>query len=462
MSRFPIRLRLTLVFAAAMGVILAGAGSFVYLRVADDLQQALDQELRARAQDLSALVLHRGSLQATSGTLIERGESFAELLDSSGRVLDSTSPIGGMRLVTLDTLARARREPIFANRSSLPGLDEPARMLAIPLERDGRRLVLVVGGTRENRAETLSSLRAAFLIGGPLALVLASLGGYLLAGAALRPIEAMRRRAREISTSSLDERLPVPPAADEVARLGETLNEMLARIEDGLERERRFVADASHELRTPLALLRTELELALRRGRTAAELEQAIHSAAGEADRLARIADDLLLLARSEQDRLPLRLEPTDVADVLETVAGRFASRAGAARLSVDAGDATVMAADRLRLEQALGNLVDNALRHGAGAVSLSAATRNGSLELHVVDEGPGFPPDFIDRAFERFSRADEARASGGSGLGLAIVETVARAHDGRAHAVNRREGGADVWIAFPPASSGGSSRDDM
>jgi heavy metal sensor kinase len=446
MSRLPIRLRLTLVFAVAMALILAAAAAVVYLRLADDLQRTLDQELRGRAQDLSALVLHRGSLQATSGTLIEPGESFAELLRADGTVLDSTPPIGRTRLLTLHELARARSRPTFANRQSVPGLDEPARLLAIPLDRSGKRLVLLVGGTRENRAETLSSLRAAFLIGGPLALFLASIGGYVLAGAALRPIEAMRRRAREISASSLDERLPVPRAADEVARLGETLNEMLARLEDGLERERRFAADASHELRTPLALLKTELELALEGDRSPAELERALRSAADEVDRLARLADDLLLLARAEQDRVPLRLEPLDLVDVLATVARRFASRGPVA---VDA-EALVVTADRLRLEQALGNLVDNALRHGAGHVSLSAAARNGSVELHVLDEGAGFPESFLGRAFDRFSRADDARAAAGSGLGLAIVDTVAHAHGGSAHAANRPERGADVWLSLP------------
>jgi signal transduction histidine kinase len=136
-------------------------------------------------------------------------------------------------------------------------------LLALPVVRSARRQILVVGATRGDRAETLASLRDAFLIGGPLALLLTSLAGYALAGAALRPIEAMRRRAAEISSSSLDERLPVPEADDEVSRLGETLNEMLGRLEDGVLGERRFVADASHELRTPLTLLKTELELAL-------------------------------------------------------------------------------------------------------------------------------------------------------------------------------------------------------
>jgi signal transduction histidine kinase len=230
---------------------------------------------------------------------------------------------------------------------------------------------------------------------------------------------------------------------------------MLARIESGLERERRFVADASHELRTPLALLKTELELALRKSRTADELEQTVRSATAEADRLGRIADDLLLLARSEDGRLPLRLEPVDVDDLLESVAARFRARADAEHrsLDVDADSAAVVVADRVRLEQALGNMVDNALAHGAGDVRLAAVPQNGTVELHVADDGPGFPGEFLGRAFERFSRADDARGRGGNGLGLAIVDTVARAHSGTAQARNRSSGrGADVWMTLAQA----------
>jgi signal transduction histidine kinase len=420
-----------------MALVLSGVGWFVYERVASDLNTALDQQLRERAQDLSALVRRGGSLRTTSGSLVEHGESFAELVSADGRVLGSTEPIGRQRLLTSAELTRALREPIFVNRSSAPGLDEPARMLAVPL----RHEVLVAGATRENRAEILRSLRAAFFIGGPLALLLASLGGYVLAGAALGPIEAMRRRAAEISSSSLDERLPVPEGADEVARLGETLNEMLSRLEAGLARERRFVADASHQLRTPLALLRTELELALRRGRSPEELRDALRSAAESSDRLERLAEDLLLLARADEGRVPLTAEEIDAADVLHHVGQRFG-------VAVDA-EPFVIRADRLRLEQALANLVDNALRHGGRHVTLTARVRNGTAELHVLDEGPGFPEEFLGRAFERFSRAND-NASDGSGLGLAIVETIARAHGGQAKAANRRTGGADVWLALP------------
>jgi heavy metal sensor kinase len=446
MSRLPIRVRLALYFSLAMAVVLAAAGWFAYARVSSDLGNALDQDLRARGQDLSALVASGGSVASTQGALIENGESFAEVLDAQGRVLDATRPIA-LNLLTQSELHSALRGPLFTNRPSVPGLDEPARLLALPATRGGEHVTLVVGATRENRAETLSSLRAAFLIGGPIALVLAALGGYLLAGAALRPIESMRRRAADISATSLDERLPVPPADDEVSRLGETLNAMLARLEDGLERERRFVADASHELRTPLALLKTELALALKPGRSQDELLFALESAAEQTDRLSRIADDLLLLARAEQGELRLKTEQVDVMDVLEDVAGRFRTDRA---ISVAPGEPLVLPADRLRLEQAMTNLVDNALRYGSGAITVSAVRRNGSAELHVLDEGLGFGESFLPRAFERFTRADGGRQGEGSGLGLAIVATIARAHRGSARATNAPGGGADVWISLP------------
>ena len=450
MSGLPIRLWLTLVFALIMAVVLLLAGGLVYARVSHDLDGALDQQLRSRAQDVSALVRGQGTLRSTSGTLVEHGESFAQLLNASGSVLDETSRSDRMPLIAPRDFNRALRNPIFVNRSSTPELDEPARMLAVPVQRGPSRLVLVVGTTRENRAETLRSLRNAFLIGGPIALLLAALAGYGLAGAALRPIEAMRRRAADISASSLDDRLPVPPGRDEVSRLGETLNEMLSRIGDGLARERRFVADASHELRTPLALLKTQLELALRHARSTQELEAAIRGAAEDTERLSRIADDLLLLARAEQGRVPLRRELVDVADVMETVAGRFRSRAESESrdLLVAADDPLVISADRTLLEQALGNMVDNAFTHGAGQITLRADQNNGTTELHVLDEGRGFPADFLHHAFERFSQARKT-TSEGSGLGLAIVETIAEAHEWRARAANAPNGGTDVWLVL-------------
>jgi two-component system, OmpR family, sensor kinase len=226
---------------------------------------------------------------------------------------------------------------------------------------------------------------------------------------------------------------------------------MLGRLENALEHERRFVADASHELRTPLALLRAELDLALRRPRSRDELEAAVRSAAEETERLSRLAEDLLLIARADQGSVPLRLENVDVSLLLENVRRRFAVRAHELGRDVAVTETAGLAveADSLRLEQALGNLVDNALVYGGGRVTLRAVPTGDAVELHVADEGEGFPPSFVARAFDRFSRADEARNAPGTGLGLAIVALVAQAHGGSAVA-GGGEGGADVWLSLP------------
>jgi len=454
MRRIPIRLRVAGAFAVAMTIVLAGTSWFLYARLGSHLSLALDRELRLRAQDLTALVRDpRSSLvPAGASRFVESGESYAQLVDARGRVLQATHTLGDRPLLTAGELARARRGTIYVNPRSVPGLDEPSRLLATPVERNGRRLVLLVGATRQDRAETLASFRDELLIAGPIALILATLAGYLLAGLSLRPVESMRRRAAEISAATPGERLPVPETRDEVERLGETLNEMLARLEAALQRERDFVADAGHELRTPLALLRTELELALRHSESPSELREAVRRSSEEVERLARLAEDLLLIAGSDRGRVPLRLEALDPSELVATVTKRFEWRAEEAgrSLHAEAGASVKVEGDRIRLEQALGNLVDNALRHGEGDVRLSAVQANGVVELHVTDEGPGFPAEFVGDAFERFSRPDQARSGGGAGLGLAIVHAIAEAHAGTAHVANRDGAGADVWIALP------------
>jgi len=294
-----------------------------------------------------------------------------------------------------------------------------------------------------DRDEVLTTLLALMLVVGPIALLLAAFAGYRLAGAALRPVESMRREAAEISSATSSRRLPVPEARDEVRRLGETLNKMLERLDEGLLRERRFVADAGHELRTPLSLLRTELELALRRPRSAEELERAIRSATEEVERLIRLAEALLVLDRSGGEAL--RPAELDAGELLQAVARRFAARATEEGRAIEVQGSATFRGDRDRLEQALGSLVDNALTHGGGTVRLAAAPAEDSVELSVADEGEGFPPDFVQHAFERFSRADAARTSGGAGLGLAIVDAVARAHGGRVSA-----NGATVTLVLP------------
>jgi heavy metal sensor kinase len=444
MSRLPIRLRLTLAFALAMAIVLAATGAFLYFRLGSSLDETLDETLQARAAELEPLVADNPSLLQGGGP---GDEAFAQVLDAEGRVVDATPQLGDQPLVAGETRARATAGALMVERDEVSGVEGRVRLLVTPLAEEE---TLIVGASLEERDEALRGFLAELFIIGPVALLLASLLGYGIGTAALRPVEAMRKEAEAISAAEPGRRLPVPAARDEIARLAETLNEMLGRLERALERERSFAADASHELRTPLALLKAELDLALRRPRTAEELERALRSAADETERLSRLAEDLLVLARSDRTTLELHRTSVPVREVMERVAERFANHADGRSIEVDGPEDLRVLADAPRLEQALGNLVDNALRHGSGAVRISAAERNGSVELHVADEGPGFPPQFLPRAFERFSRADEARTGGGAGLGLAIVSVIAKAHGGTAHAVNRDGTGTDVWISLP------------
>jgi signal transduction histidine kinase len=231
---------------------------------------------------------------------------------------------------------------------------------------------------------------------------------------------------------------------------------MLDRLETALQRERAFVDDASHELRTPLAAHKAELELALRYGASNEELRVAIASAIEEADRLSQLAESLLVIARSDKGELNVRLELIEISDLFATMRDRLSDRAERDGRSLTFDDAArgTVEADRIRIEQALGNLVENALRHGAGTVRVWSRATDGRVELHVSDEGRGFPPEFLPHAFERFRRADTARSGDGTGLGLAIVEAIAQSHGGSATARNANGGGADVWIELSVAES--------
>lgn len=354
-------------------------------------------------------------------------------------------------------LRRVRSGALLLDRDQVPGVTDGARLLAVPVTVRRQTVAAIVGTSLRERKNALANLIGLLVLGGPIALLLVSGFGYGLASAALRPVELMRQRAATISGREPGGRLPLPAARDEIHRLGQTLNEMLGRLEAAVQRleaalmrERSFVSNASHELRTPLAILKSELEVALRGPATPAALCEALSTAAEETDRLAQLADDLLLLARLDEGRLPVRPSRVWVRELFGRIEGRFGARVAQRQRSIrsDCPEDLWVIGDMLRLEQALGNLVDNALRHGRGLIRLTADQRDVQVEFHVCDEGE-FPAHFIDEAFERFSRADQARTEGGAGLGLAIVASIARAHAGSAHAGNG-PGGADVWIAMP------------
>jgi len=435
-----------------MAVVIGTIGLVVYLRFESQLDGTINQGLRSRSADVSTLVARQDGTLGDVGRGVDQEESFAQVLDPRGAIVDATPQLRRTRLLTPAEVSRALAGSVTVD-GAYPFEDrDPIRMILRPVRADGRRLVVMVGTSTDERREALRNLAGLFAIGGPLALLLAALAGYGVAAAALRPVDAMRFKADAIGEHRPGERLPVAATDDEIARLGTTLNAMLARLETAFERERTFVADASHELRTPLAILKTELELALRRGRTHEELQAALRSAAEETDRLAQLAESLLVIARADQGQLAVSTASVQTAALLNGVRQRFDSRAQLAGrdILVEDGSEATITADPHRLEQALDNLVENALQHGGGTILLGASARDGRVLLHVHDEGPGFPADFIATAFERFTRADQARGRGGSGLGLAIVQVIARAHGGQARASNAPEGGADVRIDLP------------
>jgi two-component system, OmpR family, sensor kinase len=449
--RVPVRVRLTAAFAVAMVVVLVGSGSFVYFRLRSDLNESVTAGLAARATAVLA------ANSPSAGAAGDSEEGFAQLLRPDGSVIAATGGIRGEAVSRAELRQAAAGEEILVERT-VSGIEGTTRVLA---RGDGGSRVVTVGQSLDDRDETLGNLVASFAIGGPVAVVLASLLGYALAAAGLRPVEAMRRRAQDVSLSRENERLPLPAAHDEIRRLGETLNEMLDRLRRSFERERRFVADASHELRTPVAVIKTELEGALRAGGHDPQVREALIASLEECDHLAQMAEDLLIVARTSEGGLPVRPERLELRDLLDRVAARFSDRAGerGRTISVHADDGQFVYADELRLRQALGNLVDNALRYGQGEIVLRSRRSGPGLELEVSDQGAGFAPDFAERAFERFARGDLARAREGTGLGLSIVRAIAEAHGGRAEVVPGAGATVRIWLPDRPGTTSASSQ---
>ncbi|MHB8691058.1 MAG: sensor histidine kinase [Solirubrobacteraceae bacterium] len=453
MRRIAVRWRLTAAFAAVMAVVLTATGLFVYERQATNLDQTINHALGARAADVAALAQQSDTgLRDARASGHAGSAGLAELIASSGRVLDHTQGTPARPLLGQAAIAAVRRGATVMIDARLAS--QPVRLLAERVRAQDQTLVLIVGQSLQQRNLALSNLAGVLLLGGPLALLLASVAGYLLTGAALRPVEAMRRRAESISAADADQRLPAAAANDELGRLGRTLNEMLARIDASMQRERAFVSDASHELRTPLTILRTELELIGRERPTGEALQSAVASAIEETDRLSQLSEDLLLLSRADDHQLAIAPGRLSAAELLRCAADRARRHPQSAekQIHVDERDDAEVLADRDRAGQAIDNLLTNALRYAHTQVELSLHRNGTFVELHVTDDGPGFPTEFLPHAWERFARADAARVADGAGLGLSIVRAIATAHGGQAHAANASPGGADVWITLPSA----------
>jgi signal transduction histidine kinase len=318
---------------------------------------------------------------------------------------------------------------------------------------EGQRLFVVVGSALSEVSHTLGGLRLLLEMAGPAALLLACLAAWLLAGAALRPVEHMRQEAAAISVFEPSRRLPVPAAKDEIARLGRTLNSLLDRQQAAIDREQRLLDDASHELRTPLSILKAELDLALSRAREPGELEAALRSASEETDRLARLAEDLLVLSRARAGGFRIHRMDISLPDLIGRACAGYQVRARDRGARIEyAAPPMAIPVDAVRVRQALDNLLDNAICYGpetGGLIRVEAAVSGDVATVTVENSGPGFGDGLLPRAFDAFVRGDGAAAAHpGAGLGLAIVRAVARAHGGTARAGNV-PGGARVTMTL-------------
>ena len=415
-ASLPLRWRLTLGFAAGMALVLIALGVFVHARLRADLMGSIDEGLLSQAQFVSTAA-DRGKPLSTNGAIVEADDALAQIVDASGEVVAFASPLASDPFLTsgaLDAVHGAAFSETWA-----PSVALPLRVLAVPRP-DGS--FVVVARTLDDRNEALARLVVQLLIGGSVALALSTALGWALAGAALRPVERMRREADAISVSDPDRRLSVPAPRDELHALAETLNTMLERLQTSMQTERDFLDRASHELRTPLTVLKAELDLALARPRTPVELEAALRASSQEVETLVRLAEDLLVLSRERDGHLPIRKEPLRVDELLERLGAGFiaAARSAGVEIHVQVEPGLVLAADPVRIRQAVSNLVVNALQHTppGGRIDLGAKRAGASISIEVRDSGGGFGAERVD-------------GSAGTGLGLAIVDAIVRGHGG-------------------------------
>jgi len=436
-----------------MTVLLSAAGVFVYWRVEIALDRSLTNDLTSHADELrSALAAHPGQPQDALASLRSSGV-LDQVLDLRGSVRARTADATGPALLRRRDLVGARTHPVgYEAGHLLLDDDHRLRVLAFPVTTGTGRpeLIAVTAVGLAQRDEALRELLAQLAVANLSALAVASLVGYRLARAALLPVERYRSRAEQIALGATGLRLDVPTGTDdEVTRLGHTLNQMLAAQDGAAARQRQFLADASHELRAPLTLLTSEVELALRRPRSPAELEQTLRHVAEDTTRLVRLADQLLELERATAGQPSVAVADADLAAAVQRAA-RWATHAlteTGRQVHLGPGAQVQVDASPEQLDLVLGNLVDNAIIHGAGTVQIAASLSGSAVRVIVQDDGAGLDAAFVPHATERFRRAERSRTTPGNGLGLAVVHTVLAGV------------GGDLWLCshsthyrYPPA----------
>jgi signal transduction histidine kinase len=453
--RRSLRGRLTLTAAAGLAVALAGLAALLMTTLSLELQTGTDNSARQTGREVAALV---DANRLPNPVPVAAGIAVVQVVDAQGRIVAASA--GADRLVPLlptaqaATLGRSRDGTMLDGRPF--GLPELLRVVAVP-GKQGETVIAAVSD--EAVHDTLTTVEHVLLVATPLLLLLMIWVSWLITGSTLRPITALRRGAEQVTAAGGPQGLPVPEARDEVHSLAVTLNDMLSRLAAAQQRQRRFVSDTAHELRSPIASMRAQLEVALDHPESQ-EWEETARDVLADTMRLSRLAEDLLALARLEEGGGQARAagSPVDVAALVGKLPAEYAHAPVA--VVADAPAPCLVTGDAEALRRMLVNLVDNAVRYARSRVTVAAHPAGDSVLVTVTDDGQGIPAPQAERAFERFTTLDDARARRdgdvtGAGLGLAIVRATALAHGGRAW-LEDAEPGLRAAVRLPAVTVGG------
>ena len=384
---------------------------------------------------------------------------FAQIIDSSGSIssefglAEGTSP-----LITSAELDAVLRGTVLTTDALVDGT--PVRLAAVSSDRAGKRYAIVLGSRTDSEQSTMSRMAAIILVMDLAAVVASIAGGYLVVGKALKPLDHISHRARQIGAGELNQRLDQFDSSSEMIHLTEVLNEMFDRLQRMFESQKQFVQDASHELRSPLAALRCRLEIALRQRRSQADYEAVIEESVADTARLSALAEDLFLLAQADSDNLNIQLMEVSLSEICRAVHQQLAALAqrGRVEFTISAEPGCLVYGDEARLHQAMRNIAENALKYTpkGGRVTISVRQEGDSIIAEVEDTGIGIPAEDRANIFRRFYRLDQSRArgDGGTGLGLAICEQIIRAHRGRIEVGSSPSGGARFTVYLASANA--------
>ena len=440
----PIKWKLTLWYGGILALILVTFCGFVYMYFQSSLQKSIDHKIKSIAEVLSSSMTetHSQSLFGNFERYLEntlgkkpKGK-FIQIIDASGKIGARLNDLEAEAVpVSFTTLERALRGEIVYEtiETARPRL----RMITMPiLENKKVTSIVQVGSSLEEFEDTMKRLLIIMIV----SIITATGGtivvGYFMAKKTMKPVDQIRRTAVKITSSNLDERIELKGRKDELGRLAETFNAMIARLKDSFQRINQFSIDVSHELKTPLTILKGETELALRKERTNEEYKKSLQSNLEEIDRMSRIIDDLLLLSKAETKDIRLNLEKVDLRDLLADVCLNmkiFGENKGVEIIARDLDDIRIIG-DELKLRRMITNIVENGIKYGhsGGYVAVSSHKQNGYACINVKDNGPGISSGDIKYIFDRFYRADRSRKrASGSGLGLSISKWIAQAHRG-------------------------------